>query len=1157
LDEFTGVLAFAPMKLIKQENRRERMDRFTMGALGREDQPAAMLRLVVEANAPDGANEDCQEPIRWELRRFQKRLMALIKRDIQYAMQVVGQDETGELTDFLRIVGVEGDQLQKQGEHLIGMIQEVILERVEEIIDNTINGVRVMKQTSSGREPVKTKHGSDMIVEESGLTVRKDENARKPVGALWWLLPFKRHYLNGQIPWRELEWADEEWVAEENADEGVLPPTIKPLTLPTPKATKNAPMLPTDPPQTGDGDDTQPAAGPPPPSEPLSADLRNEIVPPLRAPDPPSINYMNAMNIRIYKLCTQLYDVELGANHNRSNFELESIKLLKAMQAEVASFWAAKKLPLLQSLADINRISREVIEGALRKKLKASGVVDTRDIEDSYSQVLEMIAGNKDANNTGTEGYFFKGSFTEQQKQNTSQELQSLEQYMTSKPNLFNNRRAPWSGGLSREAYLELLRTKTEKNPNMAAFPSNYPERSACRGSWERICEEFLFLVLQLSMRSVTEVELSLAKASCGASLTASPQEIVAKLVLHRLRELGREGGVNFRDRILHAYARDVKNALVEAKNDISNLCPPVAGMQPEEFFTTEMAAYAQRVTDRTIESLQESFDQLVPFDWSSLNGRLPLASSVRGFRSKRWEWQSPTVVEREATDDEIRAMWEMPIREMWKSEDGGPARLSGKMKVGLERDKTNPNTAVSPGRVICTTTVQEEAYQNLVKDVFDRMCREISSDEFTMRPNDGSWSPELAAPRFQETALIVWKAMHCAAIDFCRPRLKKMLSSIYQTDDLRNMMLLAPAHNGKLDFRKMYGGVIEDKKELLSTEEAKLARLNAVVAALSTPGGQMPVDEVPAAYRVEALEQEIAEQKEKAEAAQKLYEQKIKQQQQMEQLLKGDLNNCKPLASMGKKYHAMDSMLATYKLQIDKLVLSQTRINAKNKVWFAGYWFKKEGWWGEGLNQLKPPENFEPYQIMFETEMLDPTGGGFGSVEIREKNLDCNLTSELIHPLATFKIPALFPWHEHCLAVECWLQSKASWGKKKHDQLFTVVIPLAYVLRPSKRGDAPIPNARSKQNLWEDIENFKFEDEASMGFEVKEDGDSRDFLFSENKGLLFEKAVKSDQSLMSDISSAKFQVTIKQKIDSTDFPLLMLSKEEMKSGTFQPPSRA
>jgi len=92
---------------------------------------------------------------------------------------------------------------------------------------------------------------------------------------------------------------------------------------------------------------------------------------------------------------------------------------------------------------------------------------------------------------------------------------------------------------------------------------------------------------------------------------------------------------------------------------------------------------------------------------------------------------------------------------------------------------------------------------------------------------------------------------------------------------------------------------------------------------------------------------------------------------------------------------------------------------------------------------------------------------------------------------------------------------------------------------------------------LWEDIENFKFEDEASMGFEVKEDGDSRDFLFSENKGLLFEKAVKSDQSLMSDISSAKFQVTIKQKIDSTDFPLLMLSKEEMKSGTFQPPSRA
>jgi len=230
LDEFTGMLAFAPMKLIKQENRRERMDRFTMGALGREDQPAAMLRLVVEANAPDGNDDGSREAIRWQLKRFQKRLMALVKRDIMYAMQVVGLDETGELTDFLRVVGVDGDDLQKQGERLLEMMQDVLLERVEEIIEATINGVKVMKQTAKGNEPVKTKHGTDWILEESGMTVRKDENARRPVGALWWLLPFKRHYLNGQIPWRELEWVD-----EADTDEGVLPPTVPPAvtSLPT------------------------------------------------------------------------------------------------------------------------------------------------------------------------------------------------------------------------------------------------------------------------------------------------------------------------------------------------------------------------------------------------------------------------------------------------------------------------------------------------------------------------------------------------------------------------------------------------------------------------------------------------------------------------------------------------------------------------------------------------------------------------------------------------------------------------------------------------------------------------------------------------------------------------------------------------------------
>merc|ERR1719293_469590 len=84
LDEFTGVLAFAPMNTIREENRANIMDRVQLGISGKKDGAVGLLQLVCDANKTSGG----LEPVRWPLRLFKQRLLKLIHRDIGYALQV-------------------------------------------------------------------------------------------------------------------------------------------------------------------------------------------------------------------------------------------------------------------------------------------------------------------------------------------------------------------------------------------------------------------------------------------------------------------------------------------------------------------------------------------------------------------------------------------------------------------------------------------------------------------------------------------------------------------------------------------------------------------------------------------------------------------------------------------------------------------------------------------------------------------------------------------------------------------------------------------------------------------------------------------------------------------------------------------------------------
>jgi hypothetical protein len=1137
LDEFTAALAFNPMCQIKEQHRRNQMELFDLGSTGLTDKPEAILRLVCDANSK-------QEPIRGQLALFRDRLTRLVERDIGYAIQVFACDETGEIASFLQVVGVSPDEQKAVGMALVNDIKEVILDQAKKTIETNINGCRVFD--SDGRA-VKTRDGKEEWELGSGMITRRDENALKPQGALHWILPFKSHYLNGQIPWRSLKWTNKEIEGVCMSDEAkAKAPTASHATQPDPAPAADADADAAAAPAAPPAEEPEPVK--PAPEPELLEELKKEVSDAAKAGEPPTMNYTNAVNMRIYELATEMYDVSLTPKSaTLADYELEALKLLKAMQAEVASFFSACWLPMLQALMDKEKIADFIIGQHMKPALRKAGVLDINDIVDSYDYVITLLAGRPGRDNTNVIGFFFSRSYDgEGMQQTTQEELRDLEQKMKNDKyrKYMSHREKPWNGGMDTANYLDMLAAKATASSITSSFPGNFEWPDCCRASWKRICEEFLFLVLQLAVRTVTELELQLAIASCGSSLIASPQEIVGKLVLHRLRDLGREAGHNFKDRLISAYDRDVNNGLKDAAKDvdIAAKCKPFGEhTNGLEYLKGMMLTYASTVIDRTLAELSDSFDQLVPFDWSSLNGRLPLARDVKGLRAKAWgKGDGGEITEVATEDEEIKAIWMTPIRTLWK--DGkGEMILEGKMNIGLECDKGDNTKAATPKRITCMQTVQDEAYTNLVSNGLEIITTKMSAADTLIAPP--SWEKMYAGPLFQTHALTIWKAMHCAAIDYCRPRLKKMLAQIYQVDALRTMLTSAPFHSGRLDFREMYKETIQGKKDSLKTEEAKLERLKRTLHAIDS-GTELQQDgETPLEFKLEAARQSMAKYEEELKKA----EAQRKKQAILGKMLRGALNASsqnaqeqEKIAEVAKKYFAMDSLLAKYKLEIKDITIAGTDFGKKDKVWFAGYWFKQEGWWGEDVKALKEPapKAIEAYQRLFETDAMD--AGGKAYVTLSGKDLSVELTTDLMYPLASFKVPPLFPWHEHVLCIEAYtIQQKGGYlsSNESNTKICSVMIPLAHALK-------------GKKEIAEDLTRFVFEE--TLPFEVKaktitDTTESIAFKFDRD-GM---QKLKGSETILGPRS--EITVTIAQTFDAMDQPICPLEGDL--SG-FEPPPR-
>eukprot|EP00932_Pfiesteria_piscicida_P011017 SRR837773.22094.p1 GENE.SRR837773.22094~~SRR837773.22094.p1 ORF type:complete len:217 (-),score=78.01 SRR837773.22094:153-737(-) len=160
-------------------------------------------------------------------------------------------------------------------------------------------------------------YGKALKKERSGLCVRVTENNPMQKGACWWLLPFKAHYVNGQIPWKDLHLRD------------------------------------------------QPGPAPPQgPSNPWFGDLSMEkALEEINTAT--SMNAVSGVNMNIFNYATHPYDVLLHFDEDCSdepyNVDLEVMKMLKALQAEIAAFWASAWKSMIQQMKDETACAEELM----------------------------------------------------------------------------------------------------------------------------------------------------------------------------------------------------------------------------------------------------------------------------------------------------------------------------------------------------------------------------------------------------------------------------------------------------------------------------------------------------------------------------------------------------------------------------------------------------------------------------------------------------------------------------------------------------------------------------------------------------------------------------------------------------------------------------
>lgn len=242
---------------------------------------------------------------------------------------------------------------------------------------------------------------------------------------------------------------------------------------------------------------------------------------------------------------------------------------------------------------------------------------------------------------------------------------------------------------------------------------------------------------------------------------------------------------------------------------------------------------------------------------------------------------------------------------------------------------------------------------------------------------------------------------------------------------------------------------------------------------------------------------------------------------------------------AIGKKYYAMDNMLAANRLQLRSIEISGT--SGTVYPYCVVWWQKVEGWWGQnvrGTLKSNVSPHMRNHQIICKSSEKTLDAGS--EVQFTGSSLTKGIS--FIEDVAEINIPKLFPIHEHVLMIDVYRTIKhwvpVAHGGDKDEKVFSCCLPLAYALKDETK-------------WWEMLEDFEFQQDASLPFAMKVDGSARTFKFS--------KEIADSRRFASDVSdkgkeyfrNVELKVEIGKAEDSTDSPVIHDAKAEKAAKKF------
>jgi len=216
--------------------------------------------------------------------------------------------------------------------------------------------------------------------------------------------------------------------------------------------------------------------------------------------------------------------------------------------------------------------------------------------------------------------------------------------------------------------------------------------------------------------------------------------------------------------------------------------------------------SYSGRVLDALCEGLDNKFSELCPIDFTMLNGRMAFKSSPLGLTAYSLEVdvKAGAFTAAERPKDETRSglekMWKMPLREFWDVD----------MKIEKRGD----------GLQLDSET-HLESY---------RALRSATSETFI-----SAYADVKNLDAFHDMMLRLHKAMHTAAIDYLRPKLRGTMAAVYQEEMLLRAL---QAKDFKVSFKEKadeYQRKADDIKEHLTTMQAEMKAIGLEAADFKT----------------------------------------------------------------------------------------------------------------------------------------------------------------------------------------------------------------------------------------------------------------------------------------------------------------------------------